>query len=434
MRVRNYMEKAKKISEIRSTCRYYPLDSEDLAKFYVDTSAARGVDMLSRLTLHFSYVPGMYQHILYLGHKGSGKSTLMFQLEQKLKEQYDVIRFSVQESLDVDDMDFIDLLYAMYECVFNTFSEILETDTRNHETLLSIYKNWNATIEKESEETNTAGINVDSEAQIGICAKIVNLFTKVSGTLRFDETERKIIRTKVTLHIDEYIKYFNDLVDIICRKRGKPILLMFEDLEKIPEDIAERLFIIESKYFVNIKVHLLLTAPIYLKYSIKYRGVVSQYFTAAERCPMIAIRNYKGEKSDVAYQTMSEIVYARMEKNLISEEALDLVISYSGGLLRDLFGMLWDASLICEMAGRNCIQTDDIETAFKALKEMCSDAINEEYINLLIYIYNNPRGAIPSSSDFVDLMSAEYIIEYNGEQWRGLQPAVEELLKDLKKL
>jgi len=106
MRIRGFnMEKAKNLAEIRITCMNYALDSDDLAKFYVDTSEARGVDMLNRLSHWLDYAPGIYPHILYMGHKGSGKSTLLYQLEQNLSGSYKIIRYSVQESLDMEDME-----------------------------------------------------------------------------------------------------------------------------------------------------------------------------------------------------------------------------------------------------------------------------------------------------------------------------------------
>lgn len=60
-----HMEKAKRLSEIRVTCMNYALDSDDLAKFYVDTSDARGVNMLKRLSYWLNYTP-VYILIFYI--------------------------------------------------------------------------------------------------------------------------------------------------------------------------------------------------------------------------------------------------------------------------------------------------------------------------------------------------------------------------------
>lgn len=418
------MEKAKKLSEIRLTCLNYPLDREDLVKFYIDTSEARGVDMLRRLSLSFEYTPNIYQHVLYLGHRGSGKSTILYQLEQELKSTYKVIRFSVQDYLDVYKMDFVDILFVMYERIFSECSEYINDDEENYSILREIYDRWYVSIEKESTEEETASIGLEAEAGVGLSSKIINLFSKLTSSFKLGTLERTTVREKVSNCISEYIENLNKLVQIVAEKSGLPILIMFEDLEKIPNSVAKTLFIDQSDNFPRLKVRLLLTTPIHLKYSVEFRKVVTQYFTSEERCPMIAIYDANKERNKLGFETMRQIVHARVSQELIEKTALDAAISYSGGVIRDLFKMLCEASLVCEMDKRTTINEEDVNYSFSRLQEGFSDTINTSHIPVLKEVYNNPRGIISDSSIFVDLMCAEFIIEYNGEQWRGVHPAV----------
>lgn len=425
MRLRgNNVEKAKKLSEIRLTCLNYPLDREDLTKFYVDTSEARGVDMLKRLTLSLEYVPSIYQHVLYLGHRGSGKSTVLYQLEQNLSETYNVIRFSVQDHLDINRIDFVDLLFIMYERIFLSCADSIGKSKENYKCLEDIYNKWYASTEWQIEEEETYSSEISAEAGFGLQTKLINLFSKLTSVFKFGGTETLTIRKNVKLSIKEYIDRLNELVRIASEGCGKPILLIFEDLEKISLNVAEKLFLEDSKHIPSINLHMVLTTPIYLKYSMQFRGIVSLNFTSVERCPMIAVTDAKKNKFEIGFNTMREIVYARVDKELIESIALDKAISYSGGVLRDLFGMLCEASLNCEISGRNIISVEDIERAFLTLQETCSDAIKDFHIPVIEEVYNNPQGPINSSEIFVELMCAEIVVEYNGEQWRGVHPAV----------
>ena len=195
---------------------------------------------------------------------------------------------------------------------------------------------------------------------------------------------------------------------------------MFEDLEKIPQNCANQIFDDNGAYFKEIKLNMLLTTPIYLKYSMKFKNIISQNFTATERCPMIAITDAYGKDSELGFETMRNIVYARISKDLIDEDVLNTVISYSGGVLRDLLLMITEASRECQT---NSISINDIEYAFSKLQESYCDGLRSRHVEIINKVYHNPYGLI-EDEDELNLMHTEVIIEYNGEQWKGIHPAV----------
>lgn len=419
-----HMEKAKRLSEIRVTCMNYALDSDDLAKFYVDTSDARGVNMLKRLSYWLNYTPGIYPHILYMGHKGSGKSTLLYQLEQNLSESYKIIRYSVQDTLDMESMEFSDVLFSMYEQVYNSCAQFLTEHNEFYEDLNNVLRTWNSSIEKETEIYNVKESERSSETSVNIHLKIVNLFSRLSNILKNGTSERTIIRDNFSNDSRRYIESFNKLMKIATAYHEKPILLIIDDLEKISRDSAEKLFFKQSRSFPDIKAHLLLAAPIFLKYSDEFNRIHSQYFSLSERCPMIAVKNVDGTDNEVGIKAMNDIVYVRVSEELINRDVLRKAVIYSGGIIRDLFKMLCEASLLCEIDERTFITVEDIERAFIALQESLSDVLREKHIEALQYVYRNPRGLVMFSDVLTDLLCEEIIIEYNGEQWRGVHPAV----------
>jgi len=425
MRIRGFnMEKAKNLAEIRITCMNYALDSDDLAKFYVDTSEARGVDMLNRLSHWLDYAPGIYPHILYMGHKGSGKSTLLYQLEQNLSGSYKIIRYSVQESLDMEDMEFTDLLFSMYEQVYNSCSQFLMEHSEFYENLSNVLRTWNSSIEKETEFYNEEGTERIRETSANIHSKIVALFSKLSNILKNGTSEKTIIRDNFSNDSRKYIDSFNKLMQIAAAYHGKPILLIIDDLEKISRNSSDKIFFKQSRSFPELKTHLLLAAPIYLKYSDEFSRIHSQYFSIIERCPMIAVANVDGTDNDIGIKTMKDIVYARVSDDLIDDKVLKTAVVYSGGIIRDLFKMLCEASLLCEIDERTTITAEDIERAFTALQESLSDVLRDKHLDALRYVYRNPRGLVMFSDVLTDLLCEEIIVEYNGEQWRGVHPAV----------
>lgn len=434
--MRDYMGKATNLAEIRATCRYFPLDSDDLSSFYIDTKEARGVDVLQKLILDFEQIPMVYQQILFLGHIGAGKSTLLYQLEKTLSSSYYVIRFSVQDLLDINTITFSDLMCVMYERILHTFQDKLDD---RFAILQRIYESWNNTITKETSSFKDYEMEIDAEGRLGLTTRLVKLMTRLISSIKVGSQIKETISCEIKNDINKYIEMLNDLIAQITKVESKPILLMFEDLEKISEKSANDIFILQSDYFHRIKTRMLLTTPIYLKYSLDFKSAISYNFTSYEICPMIAVieKNSNHISSNgyaTAIEIMKSIVYARVEEDLIDDETLTKIIKSSGGVFRDLFGMLCEASKNAQLNHRRIINEYDYIVAFNKLQEEYGNVITEEYLPIIEKVYRNPHSLVQNTNSFLKLMKHEIIIEYNCEQWRGIHPAVVEYVNNKKLL
>lgn len=432
MKVWKVMNKAITLSAISVTCGYYPLDNDELSQFYVDTKEARGVDVLGNLLLDFDTLPQVYeiyQQIPFFGHVGSGKSTLLYQLEKLLSENYTVIRFSVQELLDINKMSFSDLICVMFERILFTFKD--DFKHREYELQKRILDMWDATTTIEKDSWRNSEIDVEGSGKIGLSTKLVEFMTKLTSSIKFGSQIKEKVTLEIKNDVNKYISALNELLQSACAiNNNKPILFLFEDLEKISVDSAEEIFINRSDYFRRIKAGMLLTTPIYLKYNLKFKNALKQHFTYYETCPMIAVVDKHGNSRDIAVKTIKNIVYKRVDESLINEEVLKQMILSSGGVLRDLFSMLTSAAKKALSKGRTKIEQDDYEHAFEKLQIEYSNVLIDEYLPIIRSVYNNPDGLIQNTGDFFELMKQEVIIEYNCEQWRGIHPAVIKYLQD----
>lgn len=428
MKVREQMEKASKISEINITCRYYPLDTEELTKFYVDTSKARGVDVLSDLKNSFCLMPNIYQQVLFLGHIGSGKSTLLYQLEQSLQDKYKILRFSVQELLDINRVTMSDLLCAMYQVVLRSCDDLSKEENAS---LTEVYKTWYDNIVKETEYSEDASIQLSVEAGVSVKTVFLNLLSKFNGSLKYGTVDKTKITSRIEKDVDDYIDMLNELIAISDAHCSKPLLLMFEDLEKIPEDIAKDIFLTKAYYFRKIKANMLLTTPIYLKYYPEYRNIISQNYSGSVRCPIIAVVDpITNSPSNVGVSILKELVWKRVSEELIEENALESAILFSGGVIRDLLWIICEAAKVCVASKKEIIEQENIQYAFEKLQEIYGDGLREDKIEKIQRVYKNPYSLINDDEE-LNLMRSEIIIEYNCKQWRGIHPAVAEHLIQL---
>lgn len=423
MKERDCMEKATNLSEVRVNCQYYALDRDERQKFYVDTSEARGVDVLERLINDFEYVPNMYQQVLFLGHIGTGKSTLLYQLERNLRGTYKVIRFSVQEYLDMEKITFVDLLCVMYERILTVCSDDLGD---NSSILKSIYDKWSVTTKVEVEKEKDYNMKVAGDVEIGIKSALIKLMSTLTSTLKVGTKEREIICSIVENNVHDYINLLNQLVEVVNKNSSIPILLIFEELEKISPKDADSIFIRNGSYFKQIKLHLLLTTPIFLKYNSCFKNIISQHFTFNERCPIIAVSTADGNDFETGINKMCEIVNARVNRGLIEDTALRNAAIYSGGVIRDLLWMIGEAARICKTG---CVKIEDVENAFSDLQTLYGDGLRQNQVDIIKRVYANPYCLVDKNEE-LELMQAEVIIEYNGKQWRGIHPAVVKYLSD----
>ena len=84
-----------------------PLGPEDEA-FFVERDFSQRRQMVRRLQLALRTSPTRYSKFLFSGQKGSGKGTELYRLNKELGAEFFPVHFSVQDKLDIYDLDYRD--------------------------------------------------------------------------------------------------------------------------------------------------------------------------------------------------------------------------------------------------------------------------------------------------------------------------------------
>lgn len=423
------MEQAKTLSEVNLTCSYYPLRGDSLANFYVDTEEARGGARLEELRDKFMYVPGVYQQVLYLGHVGSGKSTMLGKFAEYMQDEYDVVQLSLIDFMNVSDPTFADLLYVLFYAVYSAFKKDLNRITAS--VLEDVYKHWYAITVFEDEERK----DFDSQVKAGLDVKLGILFAKISNSFKMNSAHRVTVKNTVSANISEYITSLNRLLDECAKLSEKPLLFIIDNLDKrMTEASAREFFINRGSLFRDINLRMVLTAPIILSYIPENTTLLRQSFSYIEKCPMIMVTNPDGTKNDLGIRTLKEVVYKRVDSSLIDDNCLETAILFSGGVLRDLLRMVVDAASLASVGHASYICEKHMRIAMQRLQNDYENVFRSSYLNVVRAIYENPRKPIEDEHTFLTLLSAGIVIEYNGIQWKGIAPAIVRYLKELRLL
>ena len=422
------MEKATMMQDLLRVINTEPLKGTALNKFRVETCKARGRDSARILRDFFKANRGEIKKVLFMGHRGSGKSTELYQLGEYLKDSFSVINFSIKKEIDTRGMKYTDLIFVILE---KLFSQAVEEKIKIDEGILdNIYNYWNDEKLNEIYKFEKSGIEISAEAKTSF---ISNILGNIKGTLATGKESKEIIRRHIEPKLSRLIDDANDLIQIIrmgMGKQGKMPIIIIEDLDKLSISDAKDLFLNHSDVLTDLKIHIVYTFPIFLNYSIEFNEIKG-VFERTELLSMIKVNNPDGTPYDIGRGIIKEIVERRANAELFEPEALDFIIEKSGGALRSVFEMILNAALIARSNDEDTKKVD-FESAKKAYVELRSDferIIFRKHIDVLKRIYNKNGEEGMADENMMEMLSCSAIIEYNGERWCDLHPAVKDMLE-----
>lgn len=193
-----------------------------------------------------------------------------------------------------------------------------------------IFSYWNDERVCEILDVNTMSIEAELEAKASFIKAIT---TRIKGLFQIGSESKNIIRKKIEPNLRQLIQYTNEIIeeaDKKLEKRGKKLLLIIEDLDKLDIGAAEELFIKHRKVITSLQINTIYTFPIFLFYSTQFNAIKDD-FDAYVLLSMIKIKGRDGKKYEKGVETIRQIIGKRANLNLIANDALDLVIMKSGG-------------------------------------------------------------------------------------------------------
>ena len=426
-----HMKKATKFEEMIRVFNPYPLSKDDYDKFYVNTGNIRSVVNASDKivnSLTYGEYPGM--KLLFMGHKGSGKSTEIVNISKRLKSKYEIITFSMAQEIELLGMQYIDVIFVIMSQIID-FLEDNKKDIKIKDKLieeLSLYWQKEEVFEKIVEDS--ASLEAGGEAKLSIL-KQISVWGK--GILKTGMESKHIIRTTVEPKVSYLLELLNQIINEINKqlkeKRNKELLLVIEDMDKLEAVDAKELFVLHRRALLTINAKMILSFPIYLVYTPEY-SMIRDDFADCVLFSMIKVREKNGDRHQAGIDILKQIVYKRMDDALIEDEALDYMICKTGGAIRDLFELLKQAAYyrLGNLQNDSPISIDDariVETGLKATYERF--LTSEAHIKKLQQVYKEP---IPDYADEVlsDLLRTLAVIEYNGDRWCGVHPLLVDFL------
>jgi len=441
----NTRPKATQLSEVSQFTSPKPLD-ESTWHMWVDTEEARGSSTVLRLIeqLRQAYTQPEPVKALFAGHSGSGKSTELFRVKRAIEDLYYVVIARIGNRYSLPTVDYRQLLFFCASQLVEVGAQenALIADGDEAKTLLEWFD------DRTQMEVQSGGhkLTLDAGANFSF---FTALFAKFSGKIYSGGETRETAVRHIEGRLDQLRLNMYIIVRAIEKKlNGRKLLLVLEDLDKIEDrDQSSKLFFEHRPQLLDIPCSVIFTFPIALWYE---QESGAQGYPIRYLLPMIPVASPPAEfseagtdakKTETGRAIVRRIIFQRLDENanLIAEEALEFLITYSGGVLRDLLYMLREAAIGARIKQRTRIEIDDVKEVARLLRNEYSSRLSPRTYGETSVTLKDieetlgdgtdwPKRTADRSAAFRMLLQSLCILEYNGEQWFNLHPAIHEYL------
>ncbi|ALG69152.1 hypothetical protein [Beggiatoa leptomitoformis] len=399
-----------------------PLQADDPR--YINLADARGgqnfaEELAQQIDWSQDIAPPYYQR-LFTGHRGCGKTTELLLLQKKLQRlAFFVIYVDVEEMLDLDDIEYFDLLLGMMNALFAqanqaglTLSALL---------LKAIYDWFKERVTTENEQIELEN-ELKTEASGGLDIPFISkFFASLTAKIKVGSSQKIEIRQILKRDLSVFIDRLNALIKEV-RKQAKAnefrdIVLIIDGLEKMPFDMKdgksshESLFVDNAERLKAPECHLIYTVPISLAYNANLNDAFGNDYVAV--MPMVKL-------SSENCKLFNQLIEKRIQIDAVFEspELTNELIALSGGAVRDLMRLI---RVACQ--GSTRINTKDVERAKRMLMLEYDRLLREEDFLVLQQVYQTKQ--VTADEKYGRLLHWRILHEYlNGKRWADVHPLV----------
>jgi hypothetical protein len=387
---------------------------EELANLYVDRNS-HVRDQIT-LSLEGDLERQRPVHLLFTGHRGSGKSTEINKLCSELDDKFFIVKVSFSNRPDVD---YVDVLLKAAMTLFKTATDEEVIKKAPAQILDAIWGDVSKFI-----ENKLFGYQISHE-ELGVNASFgakVNLYAvEFEGKFETEPQSRQEFKHKSEKLLAEIIDKINLLSESIRTSYKRPVLFIFEDADKIDIKNAKEIFYQHSTTLVNIRASAIYVIDISLRYNPDF-SVTKASFSECLCLPNIKLLT-KDNQPTGGNQVLEKIIDCRAETMLFAKDAKECLINASGGLIRTLISLIQSAASKAIIEKSTIITKAHVEHAMNRQKGDFIAMLASKDYPLLFDRHQDKQ--LTSDDDTQTLLQSLALLEYdNGELWCDVHPII----------
>jgi len=357
----------------------------------------------------------------FSGHRGCGKSTELLHLMSnvEIQKKYWPINFSIREETDIIDIDFRDVLLAIGGRLYR---EYRKKGGELPEQLLKELDGWRGKVQKKITTILDGRL---SRYELG--ASVDAFFASAGLKMRLEPATRVELRQIVETDITGLIAIINHIVAAIYSTEHRMPLLLIDDMDKPDLEKARTIFHDRREIMLQPNCAIVYTVSSALFYSKEFDAIRDQ----ALFLPNINLHPTQHPENNLAvgYQTLKRFVSLRMDLDLIEPDALELAITYSGGVFRELARVLRTSIGNARRRKGEKIESADVEWAANEIRNEYRRILNREDMKYLKKIKSSKH--LEYHERLTPLLQLLAVLEYRDEEnWCDVHPVLRKMLND----
>jgi hypothetical protein len=306
---------------------------------------------------------------------------------------------------------------------------------------------WFAEAVSENVAVFKAEVAAESEiagqAKVGLFGTNLKILARLKSMMTGSTERRRTMRQTLQRYSSDLVGRVNLLLDAAARglkDRGasEHLLIVQDNLDRMTADAARRLFVDNGNLLKSLHAHTVYTAPVAL---VLAPANISLQFEHQFTMPMVKVRTPDGKPHKAGLDVLSELVQARIDIDRVfaSNSVVRYLAGMSGGSVRDLMRLLYEAQSIARVEDRSKIDMASAREAVKKVRIGFERMLvpGQSYFPLLASICRDKQldreGAGPEQAEdarkfWADLLRMGAVLEYNGERcWYDVHPIVREI-------
>lgn len=385
--------------------------------FYVDRPGNPITELIDALVAPFYRPPKFF----FSGHRGCGKSTELLHLmgNAEIQKKYWPINFSIREETDIIDIDFRDVLLAIGGRLYR---EYRKKGGELPEQLLKELDGWRGKVEK---KVTTILDGRLSNFELG--ASLDAFFANAGLKMRLEPATRVELRQIVETDITGLIAIINHIVAAIYSTERRIPLLLIDDMDKPDLEKARTIFHDRREIMMQPNCAIVYTVSSALFYSKDFDAIRDQ----ALFLPNINLHPSQVHEEHLApgYQVLERFVSVRMSLDLIDTDALELAITYSGGVFRELARLLRTSLGNARRRHGERIEEKDVEWAANEIRNEYRRILDREDMKYLKKIKTSRQ--LEYHERLRPLLQLLAVLEYRDEEnWCDVHPVLRKMLNE----
>jgi hypothetical protein len=386
--------------------------------------------------------PSIQQTVAFVtGHRGSGKSSTLLRLLDRLKTDFFIVYFDIEHNIDVARVHLVDLLFLLGTAIHKVaYDEGYIPDSRLLSALIK-------SINEATQSGDHSRLDLDqvvcfgqSHLGAGLGVKLAELGRRPPQLSSWVTEDTARTREFESL-APEIVNHVSLIIEVVSEQADKQVLVIIDGLDKLQDQSQTEEFFFKTNILRVPFCRLIYVVPLYIFKDHRF-GQLAAY---SRSFPFPNIKLYEKndcEQTDVqGYRYMREVVRKRLKglgvglDELFDSWSLDKLIFKSGGIMRWFITLVRDAGKYAERMKLEMIDDHAAERAISDFEVRNSSRLldNERLLELSIV----HRTHFPTGNEISNqLLHALLIVAYpdrGAGTWFDAHPITWEALEAWQK-